>query len=195
MRACPWCRRPVAGGRFCNHCGKPLAVAMPARNAPAGSGLSSTFGAMAIILGGAILLLVLSLVALMRGASSSTPPVAVSTPPVAVAPPAKVSRPSVAAGGVGYLSWEGRLKNGVWVASTEADWEPMLDAQNAPTDALVFRMAEAGRIRSYPINTKVLVLEAGALRSKIEVLESEFPNDVGRTGYVQAEFVAVAPGG
>lgn len=188
MRSCPWCRRPVAGGRFCNHCGKPLAVVIPAGTEPAGSGLSSTFGAMAIILGGATLLLVLSFVTLVRDASS------IATP-AAVAPPAKVARPTVPAGGVGYLSWAGRLENGVWVAATEADWEPMLDAQNAPTGALVFRMAEAGRIRSYPINTKVLVLEAGALRSRIEILESEFPNDVGRTGYVQAEFVATAPNG
>lgn len=79
--------------------------------------------------------------------------------------------------------------NGVWVATTRDDVNPMLDAQNARDMAAIHRLAEAGRVRLYPNGTRVRLIGSGFALRQVEILASEFPEDVGRTGWVQAELV------
>jgi hypothetical protein len=81
---------------------------------------------------------------------------------------------------------------GVWLATSDADWNDLIDAENAAAEggpgagAAIARMGESGRARKYPNGTRVRVLKASPLSLFVEVVDGV---DRGRTGWVQAEFV------
>ena len=105
----------------------------------------------------------------------------------------------VSHGAVGVLGYPDGGGMMIWLASTGDDFDPMLDAQNAAgaggpgAGGQLVRLAEAGRVQSYPVGTRVRVISSGWFSQQVEVLDSGFPGDRGRTGWVQAEFVR--PGG
>jgi hypothetical protein len=85
------------------------------------------------------------------------------------------------------------LRNGVWLALDENSWDAMLDAQNEGAKegpgagSALFRLAQAGKVRIYPIGTRVRVLKSGFGSRLVEVLEGP---DRGDRGWVQSELVS-----
>jgi hypothetical protein len=93
---------------------------------------------------------------------------------------------------------EGQLKglglvNGVWLALDENSWDALLDAQNQAgqggpgAGAALFRLAEAGKVKIYPIGTRVRVVKSGLASRLVEVLDGP---DRGDRGWVQFELVS-----
>jgi hypothetical protein len=93
---------------------------------------------------------------------------------------------------------EGQLKglgqkNGVWLALDQDSWDDMLDAQNKAAQggpgagAAIHRLAESGKIRIFPIGTRVRVVKSGFASRRVEILEGE---DRGKRGWVQIELVS-----
>lgn len=114
--------------------------------------------------------------------------------PTAGVPAVEESRPArLTVGEVGQLAG---LHNGIWLARTDADWDPMIDAQIAAAQggpgsgAPLNRLAEAGRVRFYAIGTKIQVMERAVFSSRVEVIEGP---DKGESGWVQNEFVRPLP--
>jgi hypothetical protein len=119
-----------------------------------------------------------------------------------ITPAAKKSRggrlgqsPATSSPGVGE---EGQLrglglKNGVWLALDEDSWNDMLDAQNKAAQggpgagSALYRLAESGKIRIFPIGTRVSVVKTGFASRQVEILEGE---DRGKRGWVQLELVS-----
>lgn len=79
-----------------------------------------------------------------------------------------------------------------WVATTGDDFDAMLDAQNAAdrggpgSRAMLFRLAESGRIQLCPAGAEVVVMETGFASARIEVTKGEYK---GRGGWVQKELI------
>src|SRR5271157_105151 len=98
--------------------------------------------------------------------------VAETPPPIPAAPIAKamaVASPSLRFLGVGETGKLG-YPNGpqglqvlvghqsvIWLAIQESAWKEMLDAENANSLALMYRLAHAEKVKAYPVGTKVLV--------------------------------------
>jgi hypothetical protein len=80
----------------------------------------------------------------------------------------------------------------VWLATSEEDWGPMLEAQDAAARGgprlgeALSRLAAAGRVRAYASGTRVRVTKVSSSSRFVEVLDGE---DKGRSGWVQREFV------
>jgi hypothetical protein len=80
----------------------------------------------------------------------------------------------------------------VWLATSEEDWGPMLEAQAAAerggpgSGAALSRLAAAGRVRAYASGTRVRVTRISSSSRFVEVLDGA---DKGRSGWVQREFV------
>jgi hypothetical protein len=95
------------------------------------------------------------------------------------------------AGDLGTL----RLPGGggeVWLATSDEDWAPMLEAQDAAarggpgSGEVMSRLAAAGRVRAYASGTRVRVMKISSYSRFVEVLDGE---DKGRSGWVQREFI------
>jgi hypothetical protein len=82
--------------------------------------------------------------------------------------------------------------NVVWLATTDDDWDALLDAENIGAKggpgslAPISRLAEAGRARCYANGTPVIVRKTAFMSIFVEIAEGE---DAGRSGWVQREFV------
>lgn len=80
----------------------------------------------------------------------------------------------------------------VWLATSEEDWGPMLEAQDAAarggpgSGAAMSRLAAAGRVRAYASGTRVRVTKVSSSSRFVEVLDGEAK---GQSGWVQREFV------
>jgi hypothetical protein len=80
----------------------------------------------------------------------------------------------------------------VWLATSEEDWDPMLEAQDAAarggpgSGEALSRLAAAGRVRAYASGTRVRVTKTSSSSRFVEVLDGA---DEGRSGWVQREFV------
>jgi hypothetical protein len=104
-----------------------------------------------------------------------------------------VAVPSTATrfGGLGTLQLPGG-GGGVWLASSDEDWAPMLEAQAAAAKGgpgsgeALSRLAAAGRVRAYASGTRVRVTKISSSSRFVEVLDGA---DKGRSGWVQREFV------
>jgi hypothetical protein len=62
----------------------------------------------------------------------------------------------------------------------------MLDAENAMSLAAMARLAEAGKVRAYPVGTRVKVVGSSIFSRKVIVTDGE---DAGDMGWVQNEQV------
>jgi hypothetical protein len=80
----------------------------------------------------------------------------------------------------------------VWLATSDEDWAPMLEAQDAAAQGgpgsgeAMRRLAAAGRVRAYASGTRVRVTKISSSSRFVEVLDGA---DKGRSGWVQREFV------
>jgi hypothetical protein len=80
----------------------------------------------------------------------------------------------------------------VWLATSEEDWDAMLEAQDAAarggpgSGEALSRLAAAGRVRAYASGTRVRVTKISSSSRFVEVLDGE---DKGRSGWVQREFI------
>jgi hypothetical protein len=80
----------------------------------------------------------------------------------------------------------------VWMATTDDDWDDLIDAENfgagggKGAGGPIYRMAQAGRARVYPNGTRVRVRKTSFTARFVEVVDGD---DTGRSGWVQVEFV------
>jgi hypothetical protein len=80
----------------------------------------------------------------------------------------------------------------VWLATSDEDLAPMLEAQAAAAKGgpgsgeAMSRLAEAGRVRAYASGTRVRVTKIASSSRFVEVLDGA---DKGRSGWVQREFI------
>jgi hypothetical protein len=80
----------------------------------------------------------------------------------------------------------------VWLATSDEDWAPMLEAQDAAarggpgSGEALSRLAAAGRVRAYASGTRVRVTKISSSSRFVEVLDGEAK---GRSGWVQREFI------
>lgn len=124
------------------------------------------------------------------------PPVNPVSPPGS--PPAQAV-PSVPVGSEGVLAGPDSGGNGTWLAKTEPDFGPMIEAHaeiprakaegRAGGGAAQQRLTDAGRIRIYANGTRVRVKDVGPGSLFVELLDGE---DKGRSGRVQAECVRLS---
>ncbi len=151
------------------------------------------------------LALVVALGFLAGQASRRPSPELVAAPGPAPAPaPAPVLAPAEAgplepleAGTEGTLELDGQ--QAVWMAKSEPDYHAMYAAEqtlyskrpNRPAGggAAIYRLAEAKRVRAYPVGTRVRVLEDLGKPLVVQVIAGE---DKGARGWVQREMVRAA---
>jgi hypothetical protein len=186
--------RPAsAAGRnlaICRDCGNP--VSRSARACPrCGRVFQRSLASFALKALVVVPLLFFGSLYLMGWLLSDTPPRPTATPVPALAP---APATSPVADNTATLELPGG--QGVWLATSDADWNDLLDAENAAAEggpgagAAIRLMGESGRARKYPNGTRVRILKASPLSRFVEVIDGD---DRGRTGWVQAEFVR--PGG
>jgi hypothetical protein len=150
---------------YCPHCGRPL---RKAKKTP------RQFGCCGLIAFG---LLGLFVYALSTATNRNPAPVASTSPRLQVGADAVLDLPGA---------------TGVWLATNDEDFDAMIDAENAAAKggpgagAAIYRLAESGRARKYPVGTRVVVQKLGLFSAFVEVIEGP---DRGRSGWVQIEIV------
>ncbi|MGP0065930.1 MAG: hypothetical protein ACLQGP_20315 [Isosphaeraceae bacterium] len=117
-----------------------------------------------------------------------TPDVRIPPVPDVASAPSRQPAPkwSASIGETGKLGYANGSDGAVWLALEESAWNDMLDAQNAQSLGALARLARAGKVKAYPVGTKVRVIHSGIVSRKVIVLDGE---DSGDMGWVQVEFV------
>lgn len=139
------------------------------------------------------LLFAVAIAAAIVGSMNRKPaaPGAAPAPQIAAAPPAAATPSASAPGrpGIGdtaCLGYAGGGGHAVWICLQESAWNDMLDAQNAGSLGAMARLAQAGKVKAYPVGTRVKVAGSSLFSRKVIVLDGD---DAGDMGWVQTEQV------
>jgi hypothetical protein len=106
--------------------------------------------------------------------------------------PARVPALTVGVGQTARLGHRGGGDQSVWLCLDEVFWNEMIAAQNPGAErakaprATLHRLAAAGKVKRYPIGTKVKVLSSSAVSHQVKVIEGK---DEGDIGWIQFEHV------
>lgn len=96
------------------------------------------------------------------------------------------SRPTMHIGDLGKLGYVDGKREIVLVAIQDSGWDDMLKAMNANDFIWLARLVEDGKVKQYPVGTKVRVIGTGMFSRRVIVTDGP---DIGDTGWVQYEFV------